>query len=119
MRFKVTPYAQNELALRHPDLVHFPSPSNHRVGEIAEYDVRQPLDLDAPSAHDALEQCWELYQNIDSAWLTPDGLRSLMTSDLALLISENGAESWWICCSSGWHETSAPQGYEAKLALPL
>src|SRR3546814_6608066 len=41
MRFKLTPYAQNSLALTHPDLVHFPSPANHRVGAIDEYDVRQ------------------------------------------------------------------------------
>ena len=119
MRFKATPYAQNELAFRHPELVHFPSPTNFRVGEIAEYDIRQALDLEAPSPQDALEQCWELYQNIDSTWLTPDGLRSLMTSDLVLLVAEDGAETFWICCSSGWHEAAPPQGYEANLALPL
>src|SRR3546814_19806119 len=49
MRFKLTPYAQNSLALTHPDLVHFPSPANHRVGAIDEYDVRLSHDLEAPS----------------------------------------------------------------------
>src|SRR3546814_4700169 len=76
MRFKLTPYAQNSLALTHPDLVHFPSPANHRVGAIDEYDVRLSHDLEAPSPDHALEQCWELYQNIDSNYHTPDNLRS-------------------------------------------
>lgn len=119
MRFKLTPYAQNSLALTHPDLVHFPSPANHRVGAIDEYDVRLSHDLEAPSPDHALEQCWELYQNIDSNYHTPDNLRSLMTSDMVKLIAEDGTETWWICCSSGWHQTEAPQGYEANLALPL
>src|SRR3546814_4816517 len=66
--------------------------------------------LEAPSPDHALEQCWELYQNIDSNYHTPDNLRSLMTSDMVKLIAEDGTETWWICCSSGWHQTEAPQG---------
>src|SRR3546814_13725240 len=75
--------------------------------------------LEAPSPDHALEQCWELYQNIDSNYHTPDNLRSLMTSDMVKLIAEDGTETWWICCSSGWHQTEAPQGYEANLALQI
>src|SRR3546814_1951809 len=45
MRFKLTPYAQNSLALTHPDLVHFPSPANHRVGAIDERSEEHTSEL--------------------------------------------------------------------------
>src|SRR3546814_17091126 len=89
----------------------FPDTTRFRSDE---YDVRLSHDLEAPSPDHALEQGWELYQNIDSNYHTPDNLRSLMTSDMVKLIAEDGTETWWICCSSGWHQTEAPQGYEAN-----
>src|SRR3546814_8272671 len=70
MRFKLTPYAQNSLALTHPDLVHFPSPADHRDGAIDEYDVRLSPDPAAPSPDHAVEPCWPPSQNIDKIGTT-------------------------------------------------
>ena len=111
MRFQATPFTQNEIALSHREMVPFPTPDKYRVGGILEYDPRATVEIDAVSAEEAVTKLWSIYQNIDDAHLTPDGGRSLMTSDLARLVDPEGVESWWICCSIGWHQIEAPAGY--------
>ena len=112
MRFKSTPFTQNDQALDHPEMVLAPTPHNHRVGAIDEYDARQEIEVEAESAHAATEDVWKVFQNINEDHCTPDNGRSLMTGDLVRIIGENGAESWWICCLQGWHQIDAPTGSE-------
>lgn len=117
MLFHAVPYAQNQLALAHPELVFFPSPDNHRVGHSREYDQRSGIDIDAPSHDEALSECWERFQNIDRNHKTPDGGRSLMTGDLVQILDQDRQESWWICCSMGWHQIEAPEGAISSLEV--
>lgn len=108
MRFALTPYTQNDYAFMHPDFVPFPKPERHRVGLSLEYDRRSEIEIVALSIEDALADCWLAYQNIDEQHKTPDAGRSLMTGDLIHVVTSIGQESWWICCTFGWHKTTAP-----------
>lgn len=80
------------------------------------YDRRQPLDVDTDDAETALEKAWTVFQNLSSGepdedghaeprHMTPDGGRSLMVGDLALVRLADGGVGMWRCCSMGWERS--------------
>lgn len=107
MKYNVTPLCLTREITSADPMATFATDEKHTVQAITSYEERQTIEADVSDAHDACEQAWKVFQNIDENWKTPDGGRSLMVGDMVRLESEEGRE-WWICCSMGWAQTVEP-----------
>lgn len=115
MMFTATPYTLSRSVFLRDPMATLARGGRHVVEKLEDYDLRPAVEADVADAHDACERLWVTYQNIDEGRRTPDGGRSLMTGDMALVLDGEGVESWWICCSIGWKATIAPGGTRVEV----
>lgn len=106
MAYTITPHSIANLG--DDPMALLTSGGRHVVQPIGSYQARKPIVSMMSDPHDACGYAWNVYQNVDDDHLTPDGGRSLMTGDMALLVDDDGVETWWIAASSGWIQTFAP-----------
>ena len=111
----VTPYCMNDIAMMSDVMERFTRRSGRPKTflPIDMYDARQPLEVDTDQAEVALEKAWTVFQNlsdgepdedgnVEPQHMTPDGGRSLMVGDLAVVQYPDGRKETWSCCSMGW-----------------
>lgn len=104
----VTPFTLNETSLYGDPMATLARGGRHIVQAVSGYDERESFTVDVAEQHDACEEAWKRYQNIDESRRTPDGGRSLMTGDMMRVVDEAQTATWWICCSIGWEQTREP-----------
>lgn len=118
MRYTVTPHSMTRATLTADPMASLARGGRHIVQPLSGYDVRPAIDTEARDEHDACEEAWMRYQNIDEDHQTPDRKRSLMTGDMASVTDESGSTTWWIVCSFGWSQTVAPGDVRVEVSKP-
>lgn len=118
MTYTVTPHTLGRDVLTRDPMATLARGNRHIVQPLGDYDRRETINADVNDAHDACEEAWMRYQNIDEARQTPDRKRSLMTGDMVEVISPDGDTTWWICCSIGWTRTVEPGDVRVEVEAP-
>ena len=80
-------------------------------GEMADYEPRLTVQVEADSPTSAASQIFTQFQNLDDDHLTPDDGRSLMVGDLVMLQEPYGSKVHWLKIEPiGFKIIERPQG---------
>lgn len=118
MIITVTPFSITERVFLEDPMATLARGGRHIIQTRNGYDERHSFTVEASALHDACEEAWKRYQNIDEGRQTPDRGRSLMTGDMVRLVNDDADETWWICCSFGWEQTQAPGDERVEIGTP-